>query len=65
MYSIHFHIHMLDKKHIQPTAAILPAEVSSPIYTDLMTLNHSSQYPHLISPINKHEYEPTPCPAAH
>jgi hypothetical protein len=65
MHSIHFHIHMLDSKHKQPSAAIIP-KISSPHNADLLTSNSSSQHPHMMSPINKYDAPELPdCPAAH
>jgi hypothetical protein len=64
MHSIHFHIHMLDKKQIQPAAAIIP-KVSLPHNAELLTSNSSSQHPLMMSPINKYEApELRDCPAA-
>lgn len=66
MHSIHFHIHMLDKKHIQPASAIRSTEAASPEFAETNSPNPSSQYPHLLSPINKHDAPVSPdCPAAH
>ncbi|KRE70910.1 hypothetical protein [Paenibacillus sp. Soil750] len=65
MHSIHFHIHMLDNKHKQPTAAMI-LKVSSPLNADLLTSNPSSQHPQLMSPINKYDApELLDYPAAH
>lgn len=67
MYSIHFHIQMLDKKQFQPTSATIPTVVDSTLCTNLHAASHTLQHPHLISPIdNKHDSNDSPAfPAAH
>ncbi|OCT16559.1 hypothetical protein A8709_07725 [Paenibacillus pectinilyticus] len=65
MYSIHFHIQMLDKQPKPPTAAHKSNVVTSPVYTALSPTTSIFQHPHLISPIDKPEYDPAQGPAAH
>ncbi len=66
MQSIHFHIHMLDKKHIQPAAPISSTGAASSDLAEPRSSYYSSQHPHLMSPINKYDAPESPdCPAAH
>lgn len=65
MYSIHFHIQMLDKTQLKPAPAKISETETSTLSSNLPTASHTSQHPHLISPIDNHDNESPPCPAAY
>ncbi|WNR45663.1 hypothetical protein [Paenibacillus roseipurpureus] len=66
MYSIHFHIRMLDNKSMPSTVAPLPAPVDSLHYAAAASSSFYTQHPPLISPIDHHDASAqTAIPAAH